>query len=327
MDLWYLTPDSAQRCPVDDLPDLLKRTDGFVWLDVADCDDEAAELLGTVFGFHPIALQDCQRRNQISKTRVYADHAFLVLHAPETAGGRQIHFLELDQFIGSRFLVTVHGPADPVLPPEVVRHDVLSVARRIDEGRFHPASPFELSYRITSAAASRQETHVANLATEVAAMEVRVMSDPGRKPEALLEDLFSLRHRLLTVRTMAAQGREAYSRRARRTRLLPPPPGPLVEDLVDQFERVRGLCDGEEAFLHGALDIYQSRTETKMNYAMERLAVLAVVTLPITALASVYGMNVIVTTHTHFVHLAVVLVVMAAMSSLLLRWARRQGWW
>src|SRR6266498_685301 len=113
---------------------------------------------------------------------------------------------------------------------------------------------------------------------------------------------------------MAAQGREAYARMAKLTHLLPSGGGPLVEDLVDQFERVRGLCDGEQEFLHGALDIYQSRTETKMNYAMERLAVPAVVTLPITALASVYGTNVIVNSRTDFPHVAVVLLGMAAMS-------------
>jgi magnesium transporter len=129
------------------------------------------------------------------------------------------------------------------------------------------------------------------------------------------------------VRTMAAQGREAYARMAKLSRLLPAGSGPLVDDLLDQFERVRGLCDGEEAFLLGALDMYRSRTETKMNYAMERLAVLAVVTLPITALASVYGMNIIVNDRTHPVQIAIVLAVMIAMSGTLLRWAKRQGWW
>ena len=40
---------------------------------------------------------------------------------------------------------------------------------------------------------------------------------------------------------------------------------------------------------------------TKMTIAMERLAVLAAVTLPITTLASVYGMNVIVNDRTEWV--------------------------
>jgi len=38
-------------------------------------------------------------------------------------------------------------------------------------------------------------------------------------------------------------------------------------------------------------------------------------------------MNVIVNEKTHYVQLAVVLLIMAAMSAALLRWARHQGWW
>jgi len=61
--------------------------------------------------------------------------------------------------------------------------------------------------------------------------------------------------------------------------------------------------------------------------AMERLAVLAAVTLPITAIASVYGMNVIVNAQTHYLQLIIVLVIMAAISGALLRWTKHQGWW
>ena len=39
------------------------------------------------------------------------------------------------------------------------------------------------------------------------------------------------------------------------------------------------------------------------------------------------GMNVIVNDETQLVLLAIVLVVMLAISLSLLRWARRQGWW
>jgi magnesium transporter len=38
-------------------------------------------------------------------------------------------------------------------------------------------------------------------------------------------------------------------------------------------------------------------------------------------------MNVIVNATTHWTQLGIVLVVMVAVSALLLRWARRQGWW
>jgi magnesium transporter len=64
-----------------------------------------------------------------------------------------------------------------------------------------------------------------------------------------------------------------------------------------------------------------------MTIAAERLAVIAAVTLPITALSSVLGMNVIVSSETHVVALVVLLAVMGAMSALVLVWARRKGWW
>jgi magnesium transporter len=64
-----------------------------------------------------------------------------------------------------------------------------------------------------------------------------------------------------------------------------------------------------------------------MTIAAERRAVIAAVTLPITALSSVLGMNVIVNTSTHWLALVILLLTMAAMSLWLLRWARQHGWW
>jgi Mg2+ and Co2+ transporter CorA len=51
------------------------------------------------------------------------------------------------------------------------------------------------------------------------------------------------------------------------------------------------------------------------------------VTLPVTAIASVYGMNVIVNEHTHVIQLALVLTAMLIISGVLLRWTHKQGWW
>jgi magnesium transporter len=64
-----------------------------------------------------------------------------------------------------------------------------------------------------------------------------------------------------------------------------------------------------------------------MTIAAERLAVIAAVTLPITSLSSVLGMNVIVNSSTHWVALSILLLIMLAMSLILLRWAHKQGWW
>jgi Mg2+ and Co2+ transporter CorA len=63
-----------------------------------------------------------------------------------------------------------------------------------------------------------------------------------------------------------------------------------------------------------------------MTIAAERLAVIAAVTLPITALSSVLGMNLIVNGETLWLPLVVTLAVMLAMSTMLLVWAKRKGW-
>ena len=87
------------------------------------------------------------------------------------------------------------------------------------------------------------------------------------------------------------------------------------------------MADGQKDYLQGTIDFYQTRTNTKLTIAAERLAVIAAVTLPVTALSSVLGMNVIVNESTQVPELAVLLAVMLVMSVLLLIWTKRLGWW
>ena len=54
------------------------------------------------------------------------------------------------------------------------------------------------------------------------------------------------------------------------------------------------MADAQREYLQGVIEFYQTRTNTKMTIAAERLAVIAAVTLPVTALSSIVGMNVIV---------------------------------
>jgi len=77
----------------------------------------------------------------------------------------------------------------------------------------------------------------------------------------------------------------------------------------------------------GVTEFYRARTDTKMTIAAERLAVIAAITLPITSLSSVLGMNVIVNESTHWTALAILLLIMLIISLAMLRWAHKQGWW
>jgi Mg2+ and Co2+ transporter CorA len=327
VDVWLITDGGVEGKPVEELDLLVAMGEGLVWVDIPTCDAEGVRVLSEVFGFHPLAVRDCEERSQVPKIHAYSDHVFLVLHAPERGRGGTVHYVELDQFVGPGFVVTVHGPLDPGISQEVALRETSAVHRRLASGRLRPSSSFELSYAIVSALARHQETFVATLAQESGRLEQRVMADDFGDPEQFLDELFRARHELLVVRTMATLSREIYGRMVTLERFVPGASHALVADLADQFSRVTGLADGQKDFLQGVIEFYQTRTNTKMTIAAERLAVIAAVTLPITALSSVYGMNLIVNDRTHYLHLAVLLVVMAAMSATLLRWTKRQGWW
>jgi magnesium transporter len=328
VDIRFVVPDGIEDHDVSALGGLLTRPDGFVWLDIPEWSPAAEEALtGTGIALHPMAIKTFKQRNHLPTIHAYPDHVFLVLHSPLSGHRGHVHMLELDQVIATRLLITIHGPLNPAVQVETATQECDDVLRRIALGRFRPGSPAELSYAIVSAMVRRQRETIGEIAEMVPDLENRVMQGNFRHPEDLLEEMFLFRHELITVRTMAAQAREIYARMSALDQVVPASDLPFARDLADQFERVRAIADGECQFLFGVIDLYQTRVTTKMTLAMERLAVIAAVTLPVTAIASVYGMNVIVNQHTRVTQLLLVLSVMLVISGLLLSWARKQGWW
>jgi magnesium transporter len=326
MEVRFVSADGAQARDSHAALTLLDRTDGFVWVDVPVWDDDAEAFLRAI-GCHALVIEACRVRNHVPTVHSYSDHHFVVVHAPLSGEASHVHLLELDQVIGERFLVTVHGPLNPIVNPAEALAETASVLNRIQTGRFSPRSPAELSYAVTSAVARRQRALVSAVAEKLPGLEQHVMSSQLRDPEAVLERMFLIRHELITARTMAAQSHDVYARVASLDRFVAEPTRLLARDLADQFDRVRSIADGEAQFLFGVIELYQTKVNTKMTLAMERLAVIAAVTLPVTALASVYGMNVIVNERTHVRQLLLAITVMLLISGLLLRWARKQGWW
>jgi magnesium transporter len=327
MELRWIDSEDVGIHDLSELPDLRKRNEGFVWLDIPEWSDEAETLLVKEFHFHPMAITESRNRNHIPRVHVYPHHVFIVVHAPEIGAGGHVHYLELDQFVGDNFLVTVHGPVNPKVPLESALRETSSVAARLDSGRLHPTSPFGLTYAIVSSIARREAEMVAEIAREVGLMEQRVMADVKEDPQEFLSELFAARHELLTIKTMAIQGSEIYRRAIKLTTFAPPEGLELMKDVLDQYETVAHISDSQLVFLMGVTEFYRARTDTKMTIAAERLAVIAAITLPITSLSSVVGMNVIVNDQTHWGWLGLLLLAMLIMSLILLRWAHKQGWW
>ncbi len=116
MQVHWVSAAGVERHAVADLPVLIAREDGFVWVDLPAWDEQATAVLVDVFGCHLLAIQDCRQRNHVPKVHAYANHLFVILHAPELGAAGHVHLLELDQFIGRRYLITVHGPLGVGVP-------------------------------------------------------------------------------------------------------------------------------------------------------------------------------------------------------------------
>ena len=215
MKLRWIDSNGVSNHDLAELPGLRQRSDGFLWLDIPEWGDDAEALLADEFGFHPMAISESRNRNHIPRLHVYPHHWFIVVHAPEIGARGHVHYLELDQFVGENFLVTIHGPLSPKVALEAALRETNAVAARMESGRLTTTSPFGLTYAIVSSIARREAEMVAEIAREVGLMEQRVMAEEDEKdPQDFLSQLFAARHELLTIKTMASQGSEIYAGRS-----------------------------------------------------------------------------------------------------------------
>ena len=70
MEIRLITAERVGRHEVAELPDLLARSDGVLWVDIPEGDPDAVRVLGEVFEFHPKAVQDSVQRSPVPKVHV-----------------------------------------------------------------------------------------------------------------------------------------------------------------------------------------------------------------------------------------------------------------
>jgi magnesium transporter len=311
MDVRLITDQGIEDRSPDELAALLRRDTGFIWVDIPSCDEDGSRALLEVFGFHPLAVRDCVERNRVPKVHGYGDYVLIVLHAPERGQRGHVHYIELDQIIGRNYLVTVHGPINPAVDPAVALRETRAVQARIEAGRFQPKSAFELSHAIVSALTRNQEAYIESMTRDVWQLEQRVTGGDVGDPEGFINDLFRARHGLLAVRTMAGLGGAIYGRMSHLTRT-PPGGEALVADIIDQFERVRSVADGEKEYLQGVIEFYQTvltinaalvgqaqnievKRLTEASYAqneeIKKISAWAAIFFAPTLVGTIYGMN------------------------------------
>jgi magnesium transporter len=158
----------------------------------------------------------------------------------------------------------------------------------------HPTSAFELVTEIRLQMLRTQEALVADAAARAAELEKSVMGIDPVKAEAVLGDLFSLRHDLQTIRTNAAQTHELYVHLidvlGSRENLMSLDIQRL-NDLRLGFSHLRNTVDLEREYLQEVLDLLQTRVSTELNRFVRKITAWGTIGIAWTVIVGIYGMN------------------------------------
>lgn len=125
---------------------------------------------------------------------------------------------------------------------------------------------------------------------EVAELEERVLDDPRRET---LEAVLRLKRNAQRLKRSILPQRDVMNRFSRNEypHLVQPDAIMYFRDIYDHTVRVEEMIDSVRDLGDSALSTYLSSVNNRINEVMKALAVVAVVFLPLTLIASIYGTN------------------------------------
>src|SRR5262245_33763287 len=89
----------------NDISEVIKRKDAFVWLDIQDPQEQDIALLRDEFHFHPLAIEDALRAHERPKIESHEGYYFLVFYALHYDGKHQrLHGHAMSLFVGANYL-------------------------------------------------------------------------------------------------------------------------------------------------------------------------------------------------------------------------------
>lgn len=251
------------------------------WLDIAAVDTGAIALLRETFGFHPLAIEDAEHFGQRPKIDAYDDFSLLVAFGL-LAGGTpvEVHF-----FCTDRFVITVHREGVPELDAIIQRLTAHTKAR--------PAlpSPAMMLHRLLDALVDSYFPVLDAMDEQIDALEDAILSRPT---EEQLGDLFRLKRRLVTVRRLATEQRDALGSALTADDAIPGMTSDTqryFRDLYDHLMRLSQTADSYRDLLSSVLDTHLSTTSNRLNVVMKQMTIIATVFLPLTFLTGFFGQN------------------------------------
>jgi magnesium transporter len=273
------------------------------------------------FDFHQLDYEDVFSRNQRPKLDQYDDYVFIVLHFPlfDKDSGR-ILTAELDLFIGEDFLITL--PNIP-LPPLSAMFERYGEKQDLREEVFSKGSGY-LLYKIVDTLVDASFPMLRKTGLKLERLEDDIFE--GKSSE-IVRDISDTKQEIINFRKIVRPQR-AVLRDLERTkqRYLQEELEIYFDDISDAAERIWDTLENYKEVIEGLESSNESVLSHQLNDSFRILTAASVVLLPLTLIASIFGMNVHFPGEGQPLTFFLILVLMALMLVALVVLFRRRGW-
>jgi magnesium transporter len=313
--------DSARPTPATEPNVEVVERDGLRWINIERPMPVDRAWLEEHFEFHPLDFEDVLSRNQRPKIDEYDEYLFIVLYFPvfDKAVGR-LNAAELDIFIGPDYIITL--PNTPIPPVEYLFERCRS-ADEVRDALLSKGSGY-LLYKIVDDAFDYCFPMLRKMGNKLERIEEDIFE--GRSEE-VVRDISNAKQEIINFRKIIRPQR-AVLRDLERTkqRYLAEDLEVYFDDIVDASERIWDMLENYKEVVEALEDTNESVLSHRVNEVLRVLTAFSVVILPLTLIASVWGMNVNFPFESGTVAFWAIIAAMAMILTGMVAYFRRRGW-
>jgi magnesium transporter len=269
------------------------------------------------FDFHALDYEDVRSRNQRPKVDEYDDYLFIVLHFPRyDKTVSRLNAAEVDIFVGPDYLITL--PNEPLQPISYLFERCRSNEEFRDS--IFSKGPGYLLYKIVDDSVDASFPMLAKMGNKLERIEEEIFEGKG---EEVVRDISNVKQEIINFRKVVRPQRTAFRDLER---YLAEDLDIYFEDIIDASERVWDLLENYKEVVEGLEATNESALAHRTNETFRILTAISLVFLPLTLIASIWGMNVHVPGEQSLTAFWIIMVVMLAILLAVVGFFRRRGW-
>jgi magnesium transporter len=271
--------------------------------------------------FHPLDLEDVMSRNQRPKIDEYPDYLFIVLHFPifDKQVGR-LNAGELDLFVGADYVITI--PNQPLQPVSYL-FERCRTNEEVRDQFFSKGSGY-LLYHIVDQSFDYCFPMLRKIGNKLEQLEEDIF---GGRGEEVVRDISNAKQEIINFRKIIRPERTVLRDLERtKQRYWADDLELYFDDVVDASERIWDMLENYKEVVEALEDTNESVISHRVNEVLRVLTAISVVVLPLTFIASLWGMNVGVPGEDDIGAFWIITGVMVALLLSMVAFFRHRGW-